>query len=477
MDYTLLKKIDPVRYLLPVSAQKGMRVPGLIYADKRILKSGETENALQQVANVACLPGIVAYSFAMPDMHWGYGFPIGGVAAFEASEGIISPGGVGYDISCGVRLMLSDLEERDLMGQKESLLALLFSQVPCGMGSEGFFSLKPKDLDSILLKGAKWVTAHGQGEPDDLDRIEESGCLEGADPGTVSVRAKERGRTQLGTLGSGNHFLEIQVVDAVYERLTAEQWGLRLGQCAVMIHCGSRGLGHQVCDDYLKEMVQKAARLGISLPDRQLSCVPLESKEGKAYLAAMKAAANFALANREVIGMSVRKVFQTLFPQTRLRLLYDVSHNIAHIERHIVEGKEREVCVHRKGATRALPVGHPSLSGIFRETGQPVVIPGSMGTSSYLLVASSGSAESFHSTCHGAGRVLSRKAASKITSPSDLLKRLKQQGVPIQAENPRTISEEAPEAYKDIDVVVDIVERANLCRKVARLRPLAVIKG
>lgn len=472
-----IERKGPVRCLIPESCMEGMRVPGLLYADGRILSEVKDDPVLQQVANVACLPGITGYSFAMPDLHWGYGFPIGGVAAFAKEGGVVSPGGVGYDISCGVRLHVSLLEEGQIRPVLPALLDALFSSIPCGVGSEGLTSLKGGRLDAVLKGGAAWAARNGFGEAGDLERIEHGGCLDGADPDEVSERAKERGKGQLGSLGSGNHFLEIQRVDEVFDSVLAHSFGLDPGQVTVMIHCGSRGLGHQVCDDHLRILSRSVSRYGIEIPDRQLACAPIDSDEGRAYLGAMQAAANFAMGNRQAIGSRIREVFSRFFPGEPLELLYDVSHNMALLEKHVYEGKEGWFCVHRKGATRALPPGHPELPRRYRNTGQPVIIPGSMGTASYVLAGASGAAECFCSTCHGAGRVMSRKAALKAADARSVVSALGKKGILVRAGDLRTLGEEAPEAYKDVDVVVDVVERAGLSRKVACLRPIAVIKG
>lgn len=473
-----LKRLDDVRWELSMSAMPGMKVPGLIYGDNYIIEKLEQENALQQIANVACLPGIRKYSFAMPDVHWGYGFPIGGVAAFDLDEGIISPGGVGYDISCGVRLMTSSLMEDEVRAKLEPLTAALFGNVPCGVGSRGKIRLSGKDMDRVLESGAAWAISQGYGSQGDLQHIEENGSLKGADPGAVSSKAKERGKDQLGTLGSGNHFLEVQVVDRIFDNGKARSLGLSVGSVAVMIHCGSRGLGHQVCDDNIRLMSAAMTKYGISVPDRQLCCAPIRSVEGKRYLEAMWAAANFALANREIIGSFVVDVFQRFFPSRQLRLLYDVSHNMAHIEEFPGPKGRESLCIHRKGATRALPPGHTHLSAPFKKTGQPVIIPGSMGTSSYILLGTSVAEEqSFSSTCHGAGRVMSRHAARKNIRGEDVRREMEEKGISIMAESYRTLCEEIPQAYKDVDAVVDVVSKAGISHKVARLRPVAVIKG
>jgi tRNA-splicing ligase RtcB len=461
----LLKRMDNVRLLLEKEAFPGMAVPGLIYADHYIETMLEQDSALEQVAHVACLPGIVGYSYAMPDIHWGYGFPIGGVAAFDVNEGIISPVGVGYDISCGVRLLSSYIKLADIKPVLDALTTALFSAVPSGVGSSSAIRLSLKDLDDVLRKGARWAVKEGMGMQDDLDRTEEGGCLDGALCEFVSSRAKERGKNQLGTLGSGNHFLEIQVVDEIFDKAAASQMNLESGSITVMIHCGSRGLGHQVCDDYLKVMRRAMAKYKIDVPDRQLCCAPIQSEEGQQYIGSMKAAANFAMANRQIIGSVVRDVFAQFFPGKPLFPVYDVSHNMAHIEKHIWEGRKREVCVHRKGATRAFE-------------GQPVLIPGSMGTASYVLVGTKkAEMESFASTCHGAGRVLSRNEAVKRTRGQNLVREMADRGVTVKADSFRTLGEEMPEAYKDISAVVEVVHQAQLSLKVAKLKPVAVIKG
>lgn len=473
-----LKQLDHVRWLLDKDFKAGMRVTGLIYGDSYIIQNLEKEGALEQIANVACLPGILKHSYAMPDVHWGYGFPIGGVAAFSMDDGIISPGGVGYDISCGVRVMLTFLDQDEVKPHIDELTAAIFTKVPCGVGSKGAIKIGESDLLDVLANGALWAVKKRYGTKEDLECIEESGRLPHANASYVSKKALERGKPQLGTLGSGNHFLEIQVIDEIYDENVARRFGLNLGQVTVMIHCGSRGLGHQVCDDYIKVMLRAMTKYGIKVPDRQLCCAPLKSQEAREYLGAMQAAANYALANREIIGHMVRDVFLRFFPKAELKLLYDVSHNMAHIEKHELDGVIMDVCVHRKGATRAFPPDHPSLPEKYRPVGQPVIIPGSMGTESYILVGTKrGMEECFASTCHGAGRVLSRKAAMKSEDADTVLKRLEQKGIKVMADQMGTIREEIPEAYKDVSRVVDVVEKAGISRKVARLRPLAVIKG
>jgi tRNA-splicing ligase RtcB len=459
-----LRRIDQWRLLLETGAVPGMAVPGLIYADDYIESLLKGEDALSQVANVACLPGIVGYSMAMPDIHQGYGFPIGGVAAFDVSSGVISPGGVGYDISCGVRLLASKIPAEEFRPRADRVLAALFSAVPCGVGSVKD-SLGTKEVDRILEEGAVRVVRSGRGTEGDIRRTEEGGCLVGAEPGAVSPRAKERGKGQLGTLGSGNHFIEVQETEELFLPETAASMGLSKGCIAVMIHCGSRGLGHQVCDDYLKVMGRAMSKYGIAVSDRQLCCAPVDSPEGRQYLGAMKAAANFAAANRQAIAEAVRDVFAGFFPGEKLATVYDVSHNLASIENHVWEGRKRQLCVHRKGATRAF-------------NGLPVLIPGSMGTASYVLEGTPGAErETFGSACHGAGRVLGRNEAIRRTSGRNIPKELSAKGISVMAEKAGTLGEEAPEAYKDVSAVVEVVHGAGLARKVARLRPLAVMKG
>ena len=459
-----LRRLDPWRLMLETGAVPGMNTPGMIYADSYIEELLEGEDVLSQVANVACLPGIVGYSLAMPDIHQGYGFPIGGVAAFDVEEGIISPGGVGYDISCGVRLLATNISAKDFRPRVEKILAALFSAIPCGVGA-GKSKLGDRELEQILREGAAHLVKTGRGSEADLDRTEERGRQKGAMPGAVSKRAKERGKGQLGTLGSGNHFVEVQEVDELFLEGRAAAMGLKKGCIAVMIHSGSRGLGHQVCDDYLKVMRKAMDKYKITVPDRQLCCAPISSPEGQEYLGAMRAAANFATANRQAMTCSVREVFSRFFPREKLTMVYDISHNLAFIEIHEWEGKKREVCVHRKGATRAF-------------NGIPVLIPGSMGTSSYVLEGTeTAEKETFASSCHGAGRVLGRGEAIRRTSGRNLARELSEKGIKVMAKKAGTLGEEAPEAYKDVSAVVEAVQGAGLCRKVARLLPLAVMKG
>jgi len=475
-----LERIDAYHWLIPRTG--GMRVPGMIYADEELLRDINTDDSFKQVMNVAHLPGIIKYSLAMPDMHWGYGFPIGGVAAIDLETGVISPGGVGYDINCGCRLMASNLTYDDVRPKLARLVRDLFNSIPSGVGSTGVIKLSPGEERSVLADGAAWAVKNGYGTPDDLDRTEERGAMEGADPDAVSPRALTRGREQLGTLGSGNHFLEVDLVEEIFDARVANVFGLAVGMVCVMIHSGSRGLGYQVCDDHLREMGRAVAKYGITLPDRQLASAPLDSPEGRAYFAAMASAANYAWANRQCLMHWTRETFQKTLGVSpsalNLRLVYDVCHNIAKKETHTVDGKKKRVCVHRKGATRAFPAGHRDLPECYRPVGQPVLIPGDMGTNSYVLVGTDRAMEeTFGSTCHGAGRVRSRTQSKKLTDSAHLLKELEDRGILVMARGKKTIAEEAPEAYKDIDRVVEVVHRAGIATKVAKLRPLGVIKG
>ncbi len=479
----ILKKVDDQRWELPRDYKPGMRVPGLIFADEAMLDLMAADEALEQVANVAFLPGIVGRSLAMPDIHWGYGFPIGGVAAMRLKDGVVSPGGVGFDINCGARLLRTDLREDDVRPVLRELVNQLFRDVPAGLGGSGPLRLSHKELDDLMVRGARWMVDRDNGLPEDLEVTESQGCLAGADPGVVSQRARQRGLAQLGTLGSGNHFLEVQVVDAIYDRRAADAFGLdEPGQVVVFFHCGSRGFGHQVCQDYLDVMERAAKRYGIELPDRQLACAPIGSREGKDYLAAMTAAANFAWANRQCIQhwvlQSFARIFERPAEQLGIRLIYDVAHNIAKVERHRVNGREITVCVHRKGATRAFPAGHPETPSAYRQVGQPVLVPGDMGRYSYLAVGTDQAmAETWGSTCHGAGRLQSRGAAKRSLKGVDIAGRLAEQGIIVRAQNRSALAEEASEAYKDVASVVDVLEKAGISRKVAKMRPLGVVKG
>jgi tRNA-splicing ligase RtcB len=479
-----LEKLDNFRWKIPPSYKPGMKVPGLIYANESLLPGILNDKALEQVANVSFLPGIIQYSLAMPDIHWGYGFSIGGVAATDPDiGGVISPGGVGYDINCGVRLVKSNLIMDDVKPRLEHLVNSLFNNIPSGVGSSGDIKASAKEEEEIFLKGAEWAIKKGYGVKEDLEFTEDKGSIEGADPSIISERAYERGKNQSGTLGSGNHFLEIQVIDEIYDEKKADAFGLFKGQVTMMIHSGSRGLGYQICDDYVKSMASCLGKYSINVPDRQLACAPVNSPEGKAYLASMKCAANYAWVNRQCLMHLARNVFEKVFNKSwsslGLKLVYDVAHNIAKMEKHRVGGKEKILCVHRKGATRAFPPGHPDIPDAYREAGQPVIIPGDMGTVSYVLAGAIGSMEeTFGSTCHGAGRCLSRSNAIKVCAGRNIDKELfNKSGIIIRAKTRSTLAEEAPEAYKDVSEVVNAVHGAGLSTKVARMRPLGVIKG
>jgi tRNA-splicing ligase RtcB len=469
--------------LIPKSFKPGMRVPGLIFADEAMLEHIRKDQTPVQVANVAHLPGIVNYSLAMPDIHWGYGLPIGGVAATDIEAGgIISPGGVGSDINCGVRLLRTNLTLKDIEKKIELLVNALFQSIPCGVGSKGIINLNPQQEREVLIKGAIWAVKNGYGEKKDLSHTEEGGCLEGANPDFVSERAKERGRRQLGTLGSGNHFLEIQIVEEVYDERVARAFGLEKGMITVMIHSGSRGLGYQVCEDYVKFMGKAVSKYRISLPDRQLVCAPFTSDEGKRYFGAMAAAANYAWANRQCIMHWTREAFErTLGISSQdlgMNLVYDVAHNIAKIEEHEVDEKKKRLCVHRKGATRAFPAKRKELPEDYYDVGQPVIVPGDMGTTSFVLVGTEqGMKETFGTACHGAGRVLSRKAAMKQAKGRALEKELEKRGIKVRSAGYETLAEEMPEAYKDVEEVVRVLHEAGISRKVVKMRPLGVIKG
>ena len=474
--------IDRWRWKIPREGK--MRTDGLIYASEDMLDLIIQDQSAQQVANVATLPGIVGYSMAMPDIHQGYGFPIGGVAAFDLKKGVVSPGGVGYDINCGVRLMTTHLTKKDLSEEKiKTLVDALFANVPSGVGSSRKdFSLSQSELRSVLAEGARWAVRKGFGKESDLERIEEGGCIRWANPEEVSTKALERGKSQLGTLGSGNHFIELGFVEEIYDEKVAEVFGLFPGQLTVFVHTGSRGLGHQVCDDFISIFLKSVSKYGIDLPDRQLCCAPIDSPEGRAYLGAMGAAANFAFANRQMISHWVKETFEEFFkmPAERLgiSLLYDIAHNIAKIEKHTIGGKVVEVCVHRKGATRSFGPGREEIPSVYRSVGQPVLIPGDMGRYSYVLVGTEKAMEeTFGSTCHGAGRVLSRHQAIKASKGRSISQELAQQGIYVRGASKETIKEEMPEAYKDVSRVVEVVHNAGLSRKVVRLRPVGVMKG
>lgn len=479
----VLEKVDEYRWRIPKSYNKGMRVDGLIYANEKLMKDIRCDKALEQVVNVAFLPGIVGASLAMPDIHWGYGFPIGGVAATNIEKGgVVSPGGVGFDINCGVRLLKTSLMEKDVRPQLKNLVVKLFQTIPAGVGSKGAIKVGGREEKEILVKGAAWAVKNGFGCQEDLEMTEEQGCIAGADPELVSQRAYERGKAQSGTLGSGNHFIEVQVIDQLYDAELVEAFGLELGQVVIMIHSGSRGLGYQVCDDFIKIMLKCLDKYHIDVLDRQLACAPVNSPEGKDYLAAMAAAANYAWNNRQCLMHLVRGAFESIFDSSwqklGMHLVYDVAHNIAKIEKHMVGGKEKMLCVHRKGATRALAPGHEALPQKYLKTGQPVIIPGDMGRNSYLLAGTQKAMdETFGTACHGAGRLKSRHEAARTVRYPELIKELESKGIVAMASGQGTMVEEAPSAYKDVNDVVDVVHNAGLARRIARMRPMGVVKG
>ena len=472
-----LRQIDEVLWEIPASARPDMRVPARIFADRELLEAIKGDLSLEQLANVATLPGIVGAALAMPDIHQGYGFPVGGVAAMEVPDGVVSPGGVGYDINCGVRLLALPLDEEGLGDRREALVHEISRAIPAGTGKHGALRFRGAELDRVLQDGPHALVALAIGTEDDLEHTESRGRLAGADPAAVSERAHLRGEGQVGTVGSGNHFIELQRVERVLDGPAAEAFGLHEGQVTVLIHSGSRGLGHQVCTDYVKRMDAAMARYGIHLPDRQLACAPQSSPEGQAYLASMAAAANFAWANRHAMAHLVRGAIAHVLSEETARAtrqVYDVAHNVAKIEEH----GGRRVCVHRKGATRAFPAGSPEIPEDYRGVGQPVFIPGSMGTSSFVLAGQPGSMErSFGTTCHGAGRRMSRHAATRQIQGSELRRQLEAQGIVVRCPSNKGLAEEAPFAYKDVERVVDVVTRAGLARPVVQLRPLGVVKG
>ncbi|MEX0853317.1 MAG: RtcB family protein [Bauldia sp.] len=475
MDVGRLDRIDEVSWrIAPVGA---MRVPVVIYADEELL-AGMDDKVSEQARNVASLPGIVGACYVMPDAHWGYGFPIGGVAAFDPEGGVVSAGGVGFDISCGVRTLITGLSVSDILPKQAVLADTLRDAIPAGVGSKSAIDLDSSEMDAMLTGGARWAVARGWGEPGDLARIEEDGSAEGARSDMVSDRAKQRQRHEMGTLGSGNHYLEVQAVAEIFDAAAAEAFGLAPESVVVTIHCGSRGLGHQIGSEFLKEMAAAAADLGLALPDRELASAPIESEVGQRYLGAMRAGINCALANREILGHFARGVFQRLFPDSDLRLLFDVSHNTCKVETHMVDGVPRRLFVHRKGATRSFGPGDPSLPETLRPIGQPVLIGGSMGTASYILAGEPTSeAKSFASACHGAGRAMSRHAAARLWKGRQVVDDLARAGILIRSPSNRGVAEEAPGAYKDVTAVVIAAEKAGLARRVARLRPLVCIKG
>lgn len=476
MDISGLTRTSEFQWEIPATG--AMRVPVVIFADETLIRDMDAK-VFEQAANVAALPGIVKASFAMPDAHWGYGFPIGGVAAFDADQGgVVSAGGVGFDISCGVRTLLTGLAAEDIEAVKSELADALFRTIPAGVGSTGKIALSPEEMDAMLAGGAAWAVEKGWGEAADLPRIEERGCMAGARPDCVSDRAKKRQKKEMGTLGSGNHYLEVQRVTRLYDEDGAAAFGLAVGDAVISIHCGSRGLGHQIGTEYLRRMAVSAADAGIRLPERELACAPITSEAGQSYLGAMRAAINCALANRQIVTHLARQVFAEVLPGAHLSLLYDVSHNTCKVEDHEVDGVRRRLFVHRKGATRAFGPGHPDIPESLRETGQPVLIGGTMGTASYIL---SGTAESmthaFGSACHGAGRAMSRHQAAKRWRGRTVIDDLAGRGIVLRSRSERGVAEEAPGAYKDVDAVVDATEDAGLARKVARLEPLICIKG
>ena len=475
-----LVKIDDFLYEIPKTGK--MRVPARIYASEKMLKDILQDNAPEQAANVAWLPGIVGYSYAMPDIHWGYGFPIGGVAAFDVEEGIVSPGGVGYDINCGVRLLKTDLMRQEIEPKMQRLVDRLFQEIPSGVGSTGQIKLSPSEEKKVLRQGAHWAVANGYGEQADLDKIEENGRMAGADPTKVSDQALKRGKAQIGTLGSGNHFVEVGFVQEVFDEQAASTLGLHKDQVTVIVHTGSRGFGHQVCDDFIKIMLKASATYNIELPDRQLCCAPVNSPEGQDYLGAMAAAVNFAFCNRQMITHWTRQAFAEALgarlSSVNMAVVYEVAHNIAKIETHVVEGQKKKLCVHRKGATRAFGPHHPEIPADYRDIGQPVLIPGDMGRYSYVLLGTDKAMQdTFGSTCHGAGRLMSRNKAKAAARGRELRQELQNQGIYIKASSYATIAEEMPEAYKDVSDVVETVVGAGISKKVVKLKPMGVIKG
>ena len=476
------KRINKYLYEIPRSFRADMRVPARFYSDAALLEAIQGDRSIEQLVNTATLPGIVKYALAMPDMHQGYGFPIGGVVATRLPDGIISPGGVGYDINCGVRLLATQLEKAEATPYLDDLASAIYANCPSGVGKGGHIKLQPGELDLLVVKGAKWALKRGYATESDLERTEESGCLEGADPGKVSDRAKNRGKDQVGTLGAGNHFIEIDMVDRIFDEPAARRMGIFHHQVTVQIHCGSRGFGHQICSDYVKRLQKTIQQYGFSLPDRELVCAPLSSREGQDYLAAMKTAANYAFVNRQVLTYHIRRSFEQVLAgkvkNHHVYQVYDIAHNMARIEEHEVAGRRTKVCVHRKGATRAFGPGSPLLPGIYRDIGQPVLVPGSMGTASWVLVGTENSmAQTFGSICHGAGRVMSRSKAKKAVRGTKLREELEAGGIRVRSGSMSGLAEEAPIAYKDVDRVIEVVHGAGIAKKVARLIPLAVIKG
>ncbi|MGV1098360.1 RtcB family protein [Thiovibrio sp. JS02] len=476
MELGLFQRRD--EYCWEIEPFGRMRVPAVIYASEKLIREMD-EKVHEQVTNVATLPGILKASYAMPDAHWGYGFPIGGVAAFAAEEGgVISAGGVGFDISCGVRTLTTGLSAAEILARQEELARVLFRLIPAGVGSTGNVHLDARGMEAMLRGGARWALEKGFGRQEDLERIEEQGCMEGADPDEVSEYAKKRQRNEMGTLGSGNHYLEVQRIVEIFDPQTAAVFGLKAGEALISIHCGSRGLGHQIGTEFLKRMAVSAGKHHLVLPDRELACAPIDSPEGRAYLGAMRAAINCALANRQILTHLTRAAFAEVFPYADLKLLYDVSHNTCKVEEHEVAGVRRRVFVHRKGATRSLGPGHPAIPPSLRQVGQPVLIGGTMGTSSYILVGSKESeGRAFSSACHGAGRAMSRNRALKKWRGREVVDELARQGILIMSPSLRGVAEEAPGAYKDVSEVVEAAHAAGLAGKVARVEPMICVKG
>jgi len=475
-----LIQIDPYRW--EIKKTGAMRVPARIYSSRKLIGAVKKDETFRQLVNVAQLPGILNAALAMPDIHWGYGFPIGGVAGFDVEEGVISPGGVGYDINCGVRLAATHLTYEEIKPQLETLISALYRNVPTGVGSTGRVKLSNSELKKVLKQGSRWAVSQGFGEAADIDRTEDQGCMPDADPDAVTQKALERGRKQLGTLGSGNHFLEIGVVEEIHDPLVADVFGLAKGSVTVLLHTGSRGLGHQTCDDFLAAMTKNHTIDGMELPDRQLACARIQSAAGRQYYRAMACAANFAWANRQILIHNTRETFEQVLGisprQLGMRQVYDICHNIAKFEQHTINGQSQRICVHRKGATRAFPPNHPDLCAEYQKTGQPILIPGDMGTASYVLTGMpKAMEETFGSTCHGAGRVMSRKAAKKSAKGRSLEKELAEKGVITRWTGKSTLAEEMPEAYKNVTEVVDVVAGSGISKIVAKLRPIAVIKG
>ena len=478
---SMVRKLSENNWKIPIGHIPNMRVPGRLFASESLFE-GIDPGTIDQIANVATLPGIQKYSMAMPDAHLGYGFAIGGVAAFDVEEGILSPGGVGFDINCGVRLIRTNLHKEDVVPHINKLIDELFNNVPSGVGSKSRFRASDRELDDAFLHGAKWAVEAGYGVEADVEHCEANGYMEGADPSKVSTKARTRGKPQLGTLGSGNHFLEVQYVDKIYDTKVASAFGIEEGQIMVMIHCGSRGAGHQICTDHLKELSQAVKSYGIEIPDKQLACAPAQSREAQNYFKAMLCAANYAWANRQMITHWTRESFEKIFGRDAddlgMDLLYDVAHNVAKLEKHTVDGKKKEVYVHRKGATRAFPPGHPEVPAVYRDVGQPVLIPGSMGTPSFILCGAKEAMDiSFGSACHGAGRIMSRAHAKKEFRGQTIKENLEAQGITVRATHPSVIAEEAPGVYKSSSDVVNVVHDLGIALKVARVLPIGVAKG